>query len=1058
MTEKNSSPLTQRLARRRIIQLACATLALLHLASIECDANYPKRNRYMTVSGGGYISIPNSPSLNADLAAGGSFTIDAWIFPTSYANIPTIVGNNWTSGYWVGISSAGKIRFYPGGGQYSESNASVPLNAWTHVAVSFNQGKKEVRFFINNALDKTATLNVTIGTNASDLRIGADRSGAAADYLFYGSIDEVRIWRTEIYFPSATGALFKVPQQWASGEYGNFLASAWRLNGSADDSVSTNNGTPVGALAWQQALQPPIYSRICAALVNNSPNTHDYFIIPHSSANSLTQSFTLECWVNLTAGGGGATTYQTFITKGAFGSGQLSYWLGWNVANGKLRFVPNGVWATALESSDPLPTNKWVHVAAMFQWNGSIGSARMFIDGVVKGTKTFQSFASANQHPVLIGTADMQLQPPASYPLNGRIDEVRIWNTVLSDAAIGNNYRQEIDGAIPGLAASYHFDGDLVDLSPNANHGFNTNGASLSAYFADASDLPPFPVLTLTVPNGGESWQIGSLKNILWSSGGLSQIRVELSRDGGVNYTDILTDSISAPTGNLGWTVVGNPTNNARVRVSTTTLPELSDESNADFSIVEPPPVLSVVPNALVFNGVRNAPSPAPKTLVLKNTGGGTMNWTAVASPSWLSVSSPSGSGNADSVVIEILTTSLPVGNHFGTITFNGNASNVPIVVNVMLTLAPPPHIATSPASLLFTTTVGNAPLRRYLKITNTSSGTLGWSASTSTPWITLVGATGGQNDSVGVDIVPGSLAVGTYLGSISIDGNADNSPQEVQVTLVITQSPLYPVAGAVREGSNGIGGIAIKVSGDSVVTITTAPDGSYSIAGLRPGAYLLTPHSPYFDFSPASRSIIIVGAAVSGIDFSAQAKSGSAKVHYKAGWNLISLPVVPANGDLATLFADAERPVRAFRYLPDSGYRQTTTLQFGVGYWIKFTRDDSVSIVGSMRRDFMLALSGMNGGWNCIGGTSGDVAFAAITQTPAGSVVTVYQYDPVRGYELIPGDVMKSGRGFFIKTSRDATISLHASALPRIDIRNRRSTLPDVLSLPAPPSADIIK
>ncbi len=68
------------------------------------------------------------------------------------------------------------------------------------------------------------------------------------------------------------------------------------------------------------------------------------------------------------------------------------------------------------------------------------------------------------------------------------------------------------------------------------------------------------------------------------------------------------------------------------------------------------PPALSVSPTSLAFSATAGGSSPAAKTLAVTNVGGGTMNWTASESASWLSVSPASGTNNGTITVTPSLT------------------------------------------------------------------------------------------------------------------------------------------------------------------------------------------------------------------------------------------------------------------------------------------------------------------------------------------------------------------------------------------------------------------
>jgi len=298
-------------------------------------------------------------------------------------------------------------------------------------------------------------------------------------------------------------------------------------------------------------------------------------------------------------------------------------------------------------------------------------------------------------------------------------------------------------------------------------------------------------------------------------------------------------------------------------------------------------------------------------------------------------------------------------------------------------------------------------------------------------------------------------LNPGTYYSGVSVTGNADNSPLLISVQLVISNSAYYPVSGYVISGTTGIRGVVVTVTGDSALTVVSTGDGSFSLGNLRGGSYTVTPSSPYYSFSPPSLSLSPLITPRTDLLFNANTKQGAVKFHYEKGWNLISLPVESTTNDIAALFADAETPKRAYRYSPGSGYVEETQIFFGIGYWIKFTKSDSVTINGTLRGDFSAAVVGSSGGWNLVGGASGAVPVSAIMQTPAGSIISIYQFNPGVGYKLPPGDLLRSGRGYFVKVRNDATLGLFTSftgTQQQLEDELAPSSLPDILGLPTPP------
>jgi hypothetical protein len=90
------------------------------------------------------------------------------------------------------------------------------------------------------------------------------------------------------------------------------------------------------------------------------------------------------------------------------------------------------------------------------------------------------------------------------------------------------------------------------------------------------------PSITITSPNGGESWKIGSTQTITWDSTSVLLVKIELSRNGGATWTTIAANI--ANHGSKSWKVTGPATAHARIRVVSLSN-STSDISNTDFSI-----------------------------------------------------------------------------------------------------------------------------------------------------------------------------------------------------------------------------------------------------------------------------------------------------------------------------------------------------------------------------------------------------------------------------------------------------------------------------------------
>ncbi|WP_040757135.1 LamG-like jellyroll fold domain-containing protein [Winogradskyella psychrotolerans] len=126
-----------------------------------------------------------------------SYTKEAWIYMNAYADENNIVSGSDNFGQhalWMpsGVLSAG----HNGTWNAVEDSNILELNTWYHVAVSYDSPAQTLKLYKDGVLIDTNT-NVLPPVNGNEINIG---SYNAADNLFKGSIDEVRIWnvvRTE---------------------------------------------------------------------------------------------------------------------------------------------------------------------------------------------------------------------------------------------------------------------------------------------------------------------------------------------------------------------------------------------------------------------------------------------------------------------------------------------------------------------------------------------------------------------------------------------------------------------------------------------------------------------------------------------------------------------------------------------------------------------------------------------------------------------------------------------------------------------------------------------
>jgi|GEM_PF-1303859 len=100
--------------------------------------------------------------------------------------------------------------------------------------------------------------------------------------------------------------------------------------------------------------------------------------------------------------------------------------------------------------------------------------------------------------------------------------------------------------------------------------------------------------ITVTSPNGGENWEVGSSYNITWTSTGtVGNLMIHYSFNGGNSWSNIVKSTEND--GSYNWTVPDTPSGNCLVRISEKGEDSYpSDISDAVFSIISPLPTITV--------------------------------------------------------------------------------------------------------------------------------------------------------------------------------------------------------------------------------------------------------------------------------------------------------------------------------------------------------------------------------------------------------------------------------------------------------------------------------
>ena len=301
------------------------------------------------------------------------------------------------------------------------------------------------------------------------------------------------------------------------------------------------------------------------------------------------------------------------------------------------------------------------------------------------------------------------------------------------------------------------------------------------------------------------------------------------------------------------------------------TAAQISTDMNVPIGPPPPaPPQLAVTPASLAFSATQDGANPDSKSLVVANTGGGTLSYTATDDAAWLSVTPASGSA-PQNLTANVNVGGLAAGTYTATVTVtSAGVQGSPASIPVTLTVAPPPsppQLSVTPASLSFSGTAGGAsPAAKSLAVANTGGGTLAFTASDDAAWLAVTPTSGNAPQSVSVSVNTAGLAAGTYSGTVTITSSGvQGSPAAIPVTLTVDPAPAPALSvtpsslsfAAVQGGSNpatkslavantGGGTLSFSVSDDAAWLAVTPASGSApqsltvsaSTAGLTAGTY----------------------------------------------------------------------------------------------------------------------------------------------------------------------------------------------------------------------------
>ena len=188
--------------------------------------------------------------------------------------------------------------------------------------------------------------------------------------------------------------------------------------------------------------------------------TTGFASVPHSSDLNLTRAWTVETWFRDDSPSGFDHDYVTLVHKGdrqVSAEAPLVVSLGYKqilvgIRSDWIDYALNYPLAPGVV--DP---GQWHHLAASFDSNSR--AIKLYVDGSLATQGQLGATSVGNTLPLQIGRNG----PESGRYFNGKLDDVRIWNTVRSASQIRANYRRPLVNTPPALIGNWRFDDSGAD-------------------------------------------------------------------------------------------------------------------------------------------------------------------------------------------------------------------------------------------------------------------------------------------------------------------------------------------------------------------------------------------------------------------------------------------------------------------------------------------------------------------------------------------------------------------------------------------------------------------
>jgi hypothetical protein len=439
------------------------------------------------------LSIPNNATLNPTTA----FTYEAWIKAGTDIASSRIILQKGNGPYDFTTqlalqASTGKIFAATNLGtagtntNYKTLLSTMALNdnQWHHIAFTYTG--TNLNLFVDGNLDVSTPATGSVLATTQSLFIAS--GGSFSNFM--GNIDEVRYWNTA---KTQTEIQDKLDEVLTGNETG--LQAYYNFNNNTyngQNRLVTNQCATTGSLLNGTTLgnsTQPVFSCTAAAFAEPECTVNlvsgNNISVPHNASLSVTQ-FTVAAYVKTNQAT--ATTKRIVYKEGASGGQNYSLNIT-STGRAEIQFNNTNFAISTTNVND----NLWHYVVGTYDGT----SLKIYVDGAQSGALATSNTPSTSvTNNLFIGQ-----NGTGGEEYIGKLDQISIWNTALTQAQIQSNIGYNLSGNETNLVAYYNFNDNTINgTAQTVINKCTATSTTLNGTTSGTATTPSFGCTIVPVP------------------------------------------------------------------------------------------------------------------------------------------------------------------------------------------------------------------------------------------------------------------------------------------------------------------------------------------------------------------------------------------------------------------------------------------------------------------------------------------------------------------------------------------------------------------------------